>query len=69
MKQIRCGDVGYFPKCETTVRGETEDEVIAAIFGHAMDTHKWPTKLRMLLGRQRFVEQATARARASIREV
>ena len=68
MKQIRCGDVGYFPNCDATVRGETEDEVIGAAFGHAMDAHKWPTKFRMLVRRQRFVDAATKRARAAIRE-
>jgi predicted small metal-binding protein len=69
VKQIRCGDVGYFPNCDSTARGETEDEVIQAAFGHAMDAHKWRTKLRMFVGRGRFVEQATERARAAIREV
>jgi predicted small metal-binding protein len=69
MKQIRCGDVGYFPKCDAIARGETDDEVIQAAFAHALEEHKWPTKLRMLVGRQRFIEQATERARASIREV
>jgi predicted small metal-binding protein len=69
MKQIRCGDVGYFPNCNATVRGESDEEVIQAAFTHGMDAHKWPMKIRMWVGRRRFVEQATARARAAIREV
>ena len=69
MKQIRCGDVGYFPKCDATVQGETEEAVIQAAFGHAMEAHKWPTKIRMLVGRQRFIDEATAKARGAIRDV
>ena len=69
MKQIRCADVGYFPKCPDAVQGETEDEVMQKIFAHGTEKHRWPMKLRQLVGRQRFVDEATARARAAIRDV
>lgn len=68
MKQIRCGDVGYFPKCDAIARGETDEEAIEAVFAHGMEAHKWPIKIRMWVGRQPFVERATARARAAIRD-
>jgi predicted small metal-binding protein len=39
MKQVKCGETGLFPGCEGVARGETEDEVMAAVAEHARDAH------------------------------
>jgi predicted small metal-binding protein len=39
MKEIRCGEVGFFPDCEGVMRGETEEEVLAGAAKHGKDVH------------------------------
>jgi hypothetical protein len=34
MKEIRCSEVGLFPDCQGVMRGENEDEVLAAAAEH-----------------------------------
>lgn len=39
MKEIRCAEIGFFPDCEGVVRGESEDEVMAAVAEHGSSVH------------------------------
>ena len=39
MKEIRCAEVGFFPDCEGVMRGENEDEVMAAAAEHGRAVH------------------------------
>ncbi len=39
MKEIRCGEVGFFPDCEGVMRGEDEEEVMAAAAEHGRTVH------------------------------
>ena len=39
MKEIRCNEVGFFPDCKDVMRGETEDEVMAAAAEHGRSVH------------------------------
>ena len=39
MKEIRCAEVGFFPDCEGVMRGENEDEVMAAAAEHGRTVH------------------------------
>ena len=34
MKEIRCAEVGFFPDCQGVMRGEDEEEVMAAAAEH-----------------------------------
>jgi len=34
MKEIRCAEVGFFPDCQGVMRGEAEEEVMAAAAEH-----------------------------------
>ena len=38
-KEIRCAEVGFFPDCEGVMRGETDDEVLAAAAQHGKEVH------------------------------
>lgn len=37
MKQFRCGDI--VPGCETTIEGESEDQILEQVAEHARDSH------------------------------
>lgn len=37
MKQFRCGDI--VPGCETTIEGESEDQILEQVAEHARDAH------------------------------
>ncbi len=39
MKEIRCAEVGFFPDCAGVMRGETEEEVMAAAAKHGREVH------------------------------
>ena len=39
MKEIHCAEVGFFPECEGVMRGETEEEVMAAAGEHGKEAH------------------------------
>lgn len=39
MKEIRCAEVGFFPECEGVMRGEDEEEVMAAAAKHGREVH------------------------------
>lgn len=39
MKEIRCAEVGFFPECEGVMRGETEEQVMAAAAKHGREVH------------------------------
>ena len=38
-KEIRCAEVGFFPDCEGVMRGEDEEEVMAAAAEHGRIAH------------------------------
>lgn len=38
-KEIRCSEVGFFPDCEGVMRGESEEEVMAAAAQHGREVH------------------------------
>ncbi len=37
MKHFRCGEI--VPGCEWTIAGESEDEILAGVAGHAREAH------------------------------
>lgn len=37
MKKFRCGDV--VPGCETTIQGDSEDQILEQVAEHARDEH------------------------------
>lgn len=39
MKEIRCSEVGFFPECQGVMRGENEEEVMAAAAQHGRSVH------------------------------
>ena len=39
MKEIRCAEVGFFPDCQGVMRGEDEEEVMAAAAEHGRTVH------------------------------
>ena len=39
MKEIRCAEVGFFPDCKGVMRGEDEEEVMAAAAEHGRTVH------------------------------
>ncbi len=39
MKEVHCSEVGFFPDCEGVMRGETEEEIMAAAAQHGREVH------------------------------
>jgi predicted small metal-binding protein len=39
MKEVHCSEVGLFPDCDGVMRGETEEEVMAACAQHGREVH------------------------------
>jgi predicted small metal-binding protein len=39
VKEIRCSEVGFFPDCQGVMRGEDEEEVMAAAAEHGRTVH------------------------------
>ena len=39
MKELHCGEVGFFPDCEGVIRGETEEEVLQKAAAHGKEIH------------------------------
>ena len=39
MKEIRCSEVGFFPECQGVMRGEDDEEVMAAAAEHGRTVH------------------------------
>lgn len=39
MKEIRCAEVGFFPDCKGVMRGEGEEDVMAAAAEHGRTAH------------------------------
>jgi predicted small metal-binding protein len=39
MNEIRCSEVGFFPECQGVMRGEDEEEVMAAAAEHGRTVH------------------------------
>ncbi len=39
MKEIQCSEVGFFPDCQGVMRGEGEEEVMAAAAEHGRTVH------------------------------
>lgn len=39
MREIRCAEVGFFPDCDGVVRGEDDDQVLAAAAEHGRSAH------------------------------
>lgn len=56
-KELRCGDV--IPGCGEVIRGETEEEVLAAGARHARAAH----------GIEEIDEETAAKVKAAIRDV
>lgn len=44
MKEIRCAQVGFFPDCQGVMRGEDEEEVMAAAAEHGRTAHAMSEK-------------------------
>lgn len=39
MKEIRCGEVGFFPDCDGVVQGEDDEQVLSAAAAHGRSVH------------------------------
>jgi predicted small metal-binding protein len=58
-KEIRCAEVGLYPDCQGVLRGETDEEVMAAAAQHGRDVHG--------LRDEDFTPDVTDRVAAAIR--